>query len=224
MSYTGAYSRIYRLDENNDPEHRAPKILDMDDFRVTAEEIEVQCGIDADTVESKAVLKERADRTEYPEKTYKHLWGFKSWTPADCFGLTNYNDPHEFDSVTELFSKIQEVLDQHRQQYSTGGLGYNCNIERFAIPYGTMPEKIARFFALLSTATEPFVVWHADKENDMPDLGRMDANGIEEETVYRIECRGGEATIYEVTYRRDGEEKLCEVEEPEAFGAKGGDE
>ena len=215
MGYTGAYSRIYRLDEDGEPCSCAPKILDMDAFDAAAEEIEVQCDISADTLKNIAIFRERTDRSSYPEQTFKHLWGFKSWTPRDCFGLTEYNEPSDFDGVHDLFSRVEEVLDKHREDYSTGGLGYNCNIERFAIPYGTMPERVARLFALISTATEPFVLWHTDKANDMPDLGRMDANSVDEDVVYRIECRDGAAEIHKVTFERTGEEKLVDIDQRE---------
>jgi hypothetical protein len=208
VSFTAAYSKLYRLSEDGSAESRPPKILDMDAFEQAAADVSMS----TDTVLDIAVTKERTDRTEYPEKTYKHLFGFKTWTPQEGLGVTKYKNPGDFDSVRELFNEVKETLDRDRRTQSTGGLGYFCNIERFGVPYGTSPEEVLQFFARVSEATEPFVVWHSSKEHDFVDLHDMDANDIGEEVVYRIECRDGEAEMFEVSFERTGEEMIAEIE------------
>jgi hypothetical protein len=78
------------------------------------------------------------------------------------------------------------------------------------MPYGTDPEQILGFFARVSEATEPFVVWHSNKEHDFTDLYDMDSNGIDSEVVYRIECRNGEGEIYKVAFEQVEEEKVTD--------------
>lgn len=178
----------------------------MDEFDQVAKDV----SIDEETFRRNAILKERDDHSDYPKKTYKHLFGFKTWTVAHCIGITEHNGPGDFDTVRELFHRLEDVIEDANKQYSTGGLGFVCNIERFGIPYGTDPLEVLEFFATVSRATEPFVLWHSNKEHDFTDLHDMDLNEIDSEVVYRIECRNGEAELYEVTYEKVEEEKTAE--------------
>lgn len=179
----------------------------MDEFEQAAKDVHMA----EDTFHKLAVLKERKERAEYPEKKYKALFGFKTWKPHSCLGVTEYNESSDFDSVRDLFQNVEKALDMQERDYSTGGLGFFCNIERFGIPYGTDPEQILEFFARVSEATEPFVVWHSNKEHDFTDLHDMDRDDIESEVVYRIECRDGEGEIYKVEFERVGEEKIAGI-------------
>lgn len=115
--------------------------------------------------------------------------------------------------MNDLYNQLEHKLEKLERDYSTGGLGFHCNIERFGIPYGTDPEQIGEFFARVSDATEPFAVWHSNQQHDITDLHEMDEDGIESEIVYRIECRDGEAEIYEVEFEIAGEEKILDTSE-----------
>lgn len=178
----------------------------MDEFEKAAEDVHM----DKDVFHNLAILKERKVHSEYPTRTYKHLFGFKTWKPHHCLGITKYNKPSDFDSVHALFGKVEEALEEAEKDYSTGGLGYFCNIERFAIPYGTDPQQILEFYARISVATEPFVVWHANQEHHPTNLYEMDRDDRDSESVYRIECRDGEAELYEVRFEAADEKKLAE--------------
>jgi hypothetical protein len=151
----------------------------MDEFKQAAKDVHME----EDTFHKLAVLKERKDRAEYPEKKYQALFGFKTWKPHTCLGVTEYNESGDFESVRDLFQKVEGALDKQERDFSTGGLGFFCNIERFAIPYGSDPKQILEFFARVSEATEPFVVWHSNKEHDFTDLYDMDSNGIDSEVT-----------------------------------------
>jgi len=183
----------------------------MDEFEQAAEDVHM----DEDTFHKLAVLKEWKDRSEYPERKYKHLFGFKTWKPEHCIGTTHYNKSSDFDSVHNLFHQIEDELEKAERDYSTGGLGFFCNIERFGIPYGTDPTQILEFYARISNATEPFVVWHANQEHHPTNLYEMDMGDTENEVIYRIECRDGKAELYEVEFESVGEEKLESVNEAE---------
>lgn len=183
--------------------------MDMDEFELAAEDVHM----DEDTFHKLAVLKERKDYSGYPEKIYEHLFGFKTWKPHDSLSLTKYKDPNDFDGVYDLYNQLEDQLDKLERDYSTGGLGFHCNIERFGIPYGADPEQVAEFFARISEATEPFVVWHSNQEHHITDLHEMDEEEMESEVVYRIECRDGEAEVYEVEFKRTGEEKIVDTSE-----------
>lgn len=178
----------------------------MDEFKQVAKEVHM----DEDTFHDLAVLKEWSERAEYPERTYKHLFGFKTWKPEHTISTTHYNNATGFDGVRDLYNKIEEELEKAERDFSTGGLGFFCNIERFGIPYGTDPELILEFFTRISEATEPFVVWHSAKEHDFTDLHDMDLHDIESEVVYRIECRDGEGTIHKIEYEKTGEEQIID--------------
>lgn len=186
----------------------------MDEFKQAAKDVHMN----EDTFHDLAVLKEWKDRSEYPERKYKHLFGFKTWKPEHVISSTQYNKVSDFDSVRDLYNQIEDELEKAERDHSTGGLGFFCNIERFGIPYGTAPEKVLNFYARLSEATEPFVVWHSNKEHDFTDLHDMDKNDIESEVVYRIECRDGEGEIYKVEFERSGEEKIADVDKETSEG------
>lgn len=169
--------------------------------------------MDEDTFHKLAVLKERKDYSGYPEKIYKHLIGFKTWKPHHSLSLTRHKKASDFDGVNDLYNQLEDKLEKLEQDYSTGGLGFHCNIERFGIPYGTDPQQIAEFFARISEATESFVVWHSNQEHHITDLHEMDEDDMDSESVYRIECRNGEAEIYEIEFERAEEGKIVETSE-----------
>ena len=178
----------------------------MDKFEQVAEDVHM----DEDTFRKLTVTKERKDHSEYPTKTYKHLFGFKTWKPKHLLTKLDGKTYSDYDAVADVLRDVKHEVESLEQEYSTGGLGLFCNIERFAIPYGTDPQQILEFYARISEATEPFVVWHSNQEHHPTNLYEMDKDGIEEEVVYRIECRDGQADLYEVEFERAGEEKIEE--------------
>lgn len=186
----------------------------MDEFEKAAEDVHM----DEDTFHDLAVLKEWKDRSKYPERKFKHLFGFKTWKPHHSLRVTNHSKPSDFDSVHDLYGKIEKSLDDLERDYSTGGLGFFCNIERFGIPYGTDPKQVLEFYARISEATEPFVVWHANQEHHPTNLFEMDKEEMEREVVYRIECRDGEGKLYEVEFEAAGEKKLAEFKNEDNEG------
>jgi len=172
------------------------------------EEVKEAVSIDADTLDDNAVIQEEKEYGEYPTKEYKVLKGFKTWKPHHLLGLEYADDANEF--LNQMKKQCREIWIDHE----TGGLGFNYNIERFGIPYGTGEAEIAEFFAAISLATDPFVVWHSPIEHNFPDLSMMDRNDKDEEIVYRIECRDGDSTIYEVTYQQESEEVIAGSKPP----------
>ena len=179
------------------------------------EEVKEAVSIDTDTLEDNAVIQEEKEYGEYPTKEYKVLKGFKTWKPKNLFvGIWDADNP-----ISQLKKQCRENWIDHE----TGGLGFKYNIERFGIPYGTGEAEIAEFFATISLATDPFVVWHSPIEHNFPDLSMMDRNDKEEEVVYRIECRDGESTIYEVTYQKESEEVIAGGKPPRDVREKNGD-
>lgn len=212
ISFTAVFSKLHRLTEDGEISHRSPKILGMDEFERVAEEVEM----DEDTFHDLAVLKERKDRSEYPQRTYKHLVGFKTWKPDVNFPSVAHQDVSDYGSVRELYEEVEKELEDLERTNSTGGLGFFCNIERFGIPYGRSPSQVLEFFARVSRATEPFVVWHSNQEHDFTDLYDMDREDLESEVVYRIECRDGSGEIYKVEFEHAGEEKITELQEGDA--------
>lgn len=188
-----------RLDDEDNPMNDAPRILDMEKW----EEVKEKVSIDSETLQDNAVIQEKKDYGDYPAKEYKVLKGFKTWKPENLFtGIWDADNP-----VRELKRHCRNQWIDHE----TGGLGFSYNIERFGIPYGTGKEIVAGFFATISLATDPFVVWHSPIQHNFPDLSMMDRNDKEEEIVYRIECRNGSAELYEVTYKKHSEEVIAEA-------------
>lgn len=144
------------------------------------------------------VTDRRKDHSEYPVREYDVLKGFKTWTPADAFGL-------EFDPDKR---KIVDKIESH-EDYRTGPIGYGYNIERFGLAYGTSQDEFLRFWSEVSRCTEPFVVWHSAIEREFQRLDWMDRSDTDEATVYRVECRDGAVTLYEVTFERTDEEEIA---------------
>lgn len=105
------------------------------------------------------VTGQRKDHSEYPAREYDVLKGFKTWTPADAFGL-------EFEPDKR---KIVEKIESH-EDYRTGPIGYGYNIERFGLAYGTSQDEFLRFWSEVSRCTEPFVVWHSTIQHEFQRL------------------------------------------------------
>lgn len=187
MSFIGAYTKLHRI-ENGEYKYSPPKILDEEKFYNTYERV----GLEEDAFADNAVLGTKEIVEEYPDKKYLVLYGFKTWSLEHS--LLNKYDQIDKENVERL----------EKYEYP---LGTSYNISQLAIFYCGV-EEVAKFFKEVSKSTEPFVVWHGDDEITMPFLHSMDYNGVEEETVYRIECRDGSVDVYEVQYEKSGEEVI----------------
>ncbi|WP_226006060.1 hypothetical protein [Natrinema salinisoli] len=137
------------------------------------------------------------DYSEYPIREYDVLKGFKTWKPSDAFALDHNPDKQN----------LTKIIESH-EDYRTGPIGYNYNVERFGLAYGTSQSEFFRFWSAVSKCTEPFVVWHSSIEHEFQRIDAMDRDGDDEATLYRVECRDGEVTLYEVTFERTEEEKI----------------
>ena len=179
----------------------------MDRFDEVAEAVDM----DTETFEKCAVTRERKDRTSYPEKLFMHLVGFKTWTPDSLIEITPYSSHADYSSPRELYSALEEQQRQLRKNVTNGGLGLYCNIERFGLAYGTSTEEFLQFFAQISTATEPFVIWHSPREHNPETLYNLDREGKETGKTWRVRAENGEAKVHEITYERKSEEELGSV-------------
>ncbi len=191
MSFTSAYSELRAL-VNDEPADRPPRILDRDGFNDVPSHVEMS----ESTFEKISVLGEETDQTEYPERTWETLKGFKTHTPAGTFLL-------DLDIDTEdIVQRIKSQEDRERAP-----LGYWYNIERMGISYGGIDGEWRYFFAEISRHTEPFAFYHSSQKVRFPDLTDF-ADG--EETVYYIECDDGDLYAEEQTFERTSTEVLID--------------
>lgn len=211
MSFTAAYTELRRYDPDNDEivqARRQPRILDLDRFNSVPDRVEE---ISESTFHKIKVLGEHDAYSEYPKQTWKVLKGFKSWKPADAFGL-------EWDP--ELDDLVEEIRDHH-EDYRTGPLGYYYNIERVGMARGGVDGVWRKFFAEVSRHTDPFAFYQSPYEGAFPDVTHFDDGS---EKVWLCKCVDGAVYVEEQTFERVGTEVLLDELEEDVRGDSGGEQ
>lgn len=180
MSFTAAYSKLRRITEEGEIGAKPPKILDWEGFK--EEFPESITSMSKNNLMDNAIISEQKDATDYPEKTYKVLYGFKTWKPK------HFLRPDDLENLKKFAEMHNDV--------EGAPLGFTFNIERFGITYlGGPGGEWEEFWKELSKYTEPFCFWHSKVEHKIPNLREIDMR--EEPEIFYVELKDGSIKVFE---------------------------